>query len=258
MKFIEIKELQHSLEKKADTKTKNWWEKYLKHATPFRGVKMAEIRISLHKWFKDSEINEKYDKLQQIDICLEFISQKHSEDKLAGILFLQEILIPGNGLKPARDLPKFVQLFENEHINDWNICDWFCLKVLGPIVKKYGKQSALIISEWKTANTIWQRRASVVAFVNLAKQGEGNFEGFIELILENSLIIKDQERFIQTGTGWVLRELSIANKKEVINFIKENLQHFTPEGLQYASKYLLDKEKKNLKEKHKGLFKKFI
>jgi 3-methyladenine DNA glycosylase AlkD len=256
MKFQEIKYLQQLLEKKVNIKTKNWWEGYLKNATPFRGVKMADIRSSLHKWFKESSINEKYNELQQIEICLDLISQKHSEDKLAGILFLREILIPANRLNPVRDLPKFVQLFENEHINDWNICDWFCVKVLGPIVKKFGKQSALIISDWRTAKTIWQRRASVVAFVNLAKNGERNFKGFIDLILNNSLIIKDQERFIQTGTGWVLRELSLADKQIVIDFINNNLHYFTSEGLQYASKYLLEKEKRILIEKHQELIKK--
>ena len=92
----------------------------------------------------------------------------------------------------------------------------------------------------------------MVTFVNLAKQGDKNFSGFVDLVLENSLIITSQERFIQTGTGWTLRELSLADKKVVINFIEENLNHFTKEGLQYAIKYLLDKEKKRLLHLHKS------
>jgi 3-methyladenine DNA glycosylase AlkD len=76
------------------------------------------------------------------------------------------------------------------------------------------------------------------------------------LILENSLIIKDQERFIQTGIGWVLRELSLADKQIAIDFINNNLHYFTSEGLQYAGKYLLGKEKRILKEKHQELIKK--
>ena len=48
-----IIQLQQRLENKANPQTKIWWERYLKHVIPFRGVPMADIRAALHSWLKD-------------------------------------------------------------------------------------------------------------------------------------------------------------------------------------------------------------
>ena len=52
----EIAALQRQLDLRADAKTKAWWEGYLKHVIPFRGVKMADIRAVLHQWVRDEGI----------------------------------------------------------------------------------------------------------------------------------------------------------------------------------------------------------
>lgn len=79
---------------------------------------MVIIRKSLHNWFKTELINEKYSEIQQIEIVIELIQKKFTEDKLAGILFIQEILLPSGGIKWCRDLPKFAKLFDKGYIND--------------------------------------------------------------------------------------------------------------------------------------------
>lgn len=48
-----ITSLQNQLDQRADAKTKAWWERYLKHVIPFRGVKMADIRAVLHQWVRE-------------------------------------------------------------------------------------------------------------------------------------------------------------------------------------------------------------
>ena len=49
--------LQQQLDLRADPKTKAWWEGYLKHVIPFRGVKMADIRAALHQWVREDGID---------------------------------------------------------------------------------------------------------------------------------------------------------------------------------------------------------
>jgi|SRR5215211_7881791 len=81
--------------------------------------------------------------------------------------------------------------------------------VLGPLVEQQGEPCAQAIAAWRGANTVWQRRASVVAFANLASKGDQTFPGFTEMVLNNcSHLLGSQERFAQTGVGWVLREHS--------------------------------------------------
>ena len=231
--------LQARLEARATAATREWWTKYLRGAASFRGVKMGEVRTALHAWFEEERLGERISVAQQKDLALMLFEEEYTEDKLAGVLFLQEILLFAGALDWYSDLPRFARLFDEGYIRDWNVCDWFCVKVLGPLVEEQGEACARAISEWREADSVWQRRASVVAFVNLAREGDQNFSGFTEMVLENcSHLLGSEERFAQTGVGWVLRELSRPEVERVIGFVETNLERFSREGLKNATKYL--------------------
>jgi 3-methyladenine DNA glycosylase AlkD len=59
------------------------------------------------------------------------------------------------------------------------------------------------------------------------------------MVLDNCThLLGSQERFVQTGVGWVLRELSNSDEERVIGFVEANLDRFSREGLKNAIKYL--------------------
>jgi 3-methyladenine DNA glycosylase AlkD len=179
--------------------------------------------------------------------------QTHAEDKLAGILYLQEVLLPAGAIDWRQDLPRFAALFGEGHIFEWNTCDWFCVKVLGPLAEREGEPCARAISAWRTAANLWQRRASGVAFVNLAPRGDKNFPGFTDMLLETcDATVRHPERFAQTGTGWVLRELSRAEPQRVSDFIEAHVGHFSAEGLRQAIGKLSPEMQGHLRELHGG------
>jgi len=232
--------LKSQLAKLADKKTKDWWENYVKHNTKFRGVGIPKIREKLKEWHKKEEI-EKLSLNEQLDLALSFFSEKYAEDKLAGILFLQYYLY--NKFDWKLLLSKFEKLFKNGYIYDWNICDWFCVRVLGPIIKENGMPCAKAISKWNNSKNVWQARCSVVAFANLTKQKE-----FTTLLLKScSTLIKREERFAKTGVGWIMRELSKTNKTTVVDFINKNRNHFSKESLANSIKYFNQTEKAKFK-----------
>src|SRR4028119_1032475 len=173
-----IEKLQLRLSAHATAATRECWSRYLRGAASFRGVKMADVRKAVHAWFWEERLGEHLSVGQQKDLALMLLEENYSEDKLAGILSLQEILLPQGALGWRSDLPRFARLFDEGHICDWSTCDWFCVKVLGPLVKQQGEACARAISEWREANSLWQQRSSIVAFANLARQGDGNFPGF--------------------------------------------------------------------------------
>jgi 3-methyladenine DNA glycosylase AlkD len=234
-----IERLQLRLNAHATAATREWWTKYLRGAASFRGVKMGDVRKTVHAWFEEERLGECLSVGQQKELALMLLEEDHTEDKLAGILFLQEILLPARALDWRSDLPRFVRLFDGGHIRDWNVCDWFCVKVLGPLVEQQGEGCARAISGWREANSVWKRRASVVAFVNLASKGDRNFPGFTEMVFDNcSHLLGSQERFAQTGVGWILRELSRSDGSRVVGFIEANLERFSREAFKNAIKYL--------------------
>lgn len=231
-----LRGLQDRLDAAANPKTKDWWERYLKHVIPFRGVKMAEIRRSLHSWLEAESIIDHLAPDAQVDVALEMLRQRHAEDKLAGILMIQETLIPSGAVDWRRDLSRFASLFDDGFIYNWNTCDWFCVKALGAVAQREGEPCARAIAAWRDADNLWKRRASGIAFINLAKRGDANFDGFVDMMLEIcDATIRSDERFAQTGTGWALRELALADHERVVDFIERNAASFSAEGMRYAT-----------------------
>ena len=234
-----IERLQLRLDARATAATREWWTRYLRGSASFRGVKMGDVRSAVHLWYEEEELGANLSVGSQKDLALMLLEEDYSEDKVAGMLLLQEILLPAGALDWRSDLLRFARLFDEGYIRDWSTCDWFCVKVLGPLVEQQGVACARAISEWREAQGVWQQRASVVAFANLASEGDRNFPGFTEMVFGNcAYLLESRERFVQTGVGWILRELSRWDQGRVVAFVEANLDRFSREALKNAIKYL--------------------
>ena len=184
-----IGRLQQELDKRATDKSRTFWQKYLKGNATFRGVPMAGVREAVHAWWRDEDLHDQTPAAQK-RVALRLFEEEHTEDKLAGVLALAEILLWHLSI---RDLPAFARLFACGHIADWNLCDWFCVKVLGKMIEnaKAPASLAATISAWRTSKPLWQRRASCVTFVNHAKHGEKAVPGLPDILLKNCGSLKE-------------------------------------------------------------------
>jgi hypothetical protein len=79
-----IGQLQTLLDRAASPKTKDWWEKYLRHVIPFRGVGIPEIRRQLAEWRKTTGVAA-WPAADQLRLVLSLFESGIAEDKLAGI-----------------------------------------------------------------------------------------------------------------------------------------------------------------------------
>jgi 3-methyladenine DNA glycosylase AlkD len=228
-----VQKLSAKLDAAATEKSRAFWERYLKGAVPFRGVPMAAIRKAVHAWWR-ADGPSSLGTAAQKALALALFEGRLCEDKLAGTLVLQEILLDDLGPGDVDDLGA---LFGRGLISDWNTCDWFCVKVLGNLVARDlpARSLADAITSWREAASLWQRRASNVAFVNLAKRGDDNFAGFTRLMLDTCAVtVRCPERFAQTGVGWLLRELAAADRDAVLAFTSDNLDAMSREGVRYV------------------------
>src|SRR5918995_3544930 len=230
-----IERLQLQLNAHATTARREWWTKYLRGAASFRGVKMGDVRKAVHTWYEEERLGEHLSGGQQNEL----------------VLMLLEEILPAGTLDWRSDLPRCARLFDQGYIRDWSTCDWFCVKVLGPVVEQQGEACARAISKWREGDSVWQRRASVVAFANLAREGDHNFPGFTEMMFDNcSHLLGSQERFAQTGVGWVLRELSRSDRDRVVRFVEANLDRLSREAIKNATKYLSPEVAERLLQAH--------
>lgn len=242
--------LEARLDALATEKSRAFWERYLKGTVPFRGVPMASIRTAVHAWWREDGPSSLASPAQKA-LALSLFDGRFGEDKLAGTLTLQELLLEALTLE---DVDELAALFERERIADWNTCDWFCVKVLGRLVARDlpSRAMAEAIAFWRGARTVWQRRAANVTFASLAKRGEGNFEGFTRLMLETCAVtVCSEERFAQTGVGWLLRELAETERAAVLAFTRRHLGAMSREGVRYVVERLPEPERAAVLDAHK-------
>jgi 3-methyladenine DNA glycosylase AlkD len=214
-----IATLGERLSARAQGSTRDWWERYLKGTARFRGVPMAGVREEAHALAAEAGLDA-LDARERKRIAYSFIEQPFTEDKLAGVLLLRERWLDDVS---AADLPDLAALFDAGHVADWGICDWFCVKVLAPLVERDGQPFADALARWTEAPGRWRRRAAAVSLAPPAPRGDAVFDGFTRLALEIAASnVSDPERFSQTGVGWLLRELSKAEPAAVRAFVAEH------------------------------------
>jgi 3-methyladenine DNA glycosylase AlkD len=247
-----VQRLEVRLDGLASASSRAFWERYLKGAVAFRGVSMGRLRQAVHAWWR-ADGPASLPRARQKALALALFEGRFCEDRLAGTLVLQELLLDALDL---RDLADLGDLFERERIADWNTCDWFCVKVLGRLVQRElpARASADAIAAWREARTVWQRRAANVAFVNLAHRGDANFPGFTRLMLDTcEVTVRSRERFAQTGVGWLLRELAEADQPAVLRFTRARLPLLSREAVRSVTERWRGPERAALLDEHRSV-----
>lgn len=223
------------LDERAIESTREWWTKYLKGEADFRGVKMADIRVVATRTntsfgLDDCSVTELF------DITDHLLSQPATEDKLCATLLLAEHHL--DRLETS-DVERLAGPLERDELADWNSCDWYCVKLLGPfIAEREAEHRGKAIAAWRDRPGLWQRRAAAVAFVNLVSKAP-LFDEMHELVVgvcERN--VEDPTRWSQTSVGWVLRELSRQNPAIVESFLARHGDRMSTEARKAAGKHL--------------------
>jgi len=207
---------------------------------------MADIRRTVNALVDDLSIDTASIDTR-LDLYEECASCEYTEDKLAGFLLLAEHSITElrNG-----DVERLGQPLASGNVADWNSCDWLCVKVIGPFIDSGGqgeedfKIRAERVAEWRSADTLWQRRAAAVSFVYLAGRDPEPYTGFRSLLLDIcEKNASDSARFSQTSVGWLLRELSVVDPGRVKQFLCDHSE-LSEEARRNATKWVGSNKKK--------------
>jgi hypothetical protein len=238
-----LADLEARLRVRAVPAKKAWWERYLKGALPFIGVPMGDIRTAVLEWQDEHRLSASG--LRRASLAM--LARPTGEEKLAGILTMQVVLLPRGELQGDRDLPAIARAFDRGHVADWNTCDWMCVRVLGPLIEREGRPTAEAVVSWTRGTVLWRRRAGVVAFVNLASRGDTAVPGLVDTVLGGCAdLVADPERFAQTGVGWVLRDLSDAEPDRVFAFVTAHRATMSREAIRMAASRLSDERRTEL------------
>jgi len=213
----------------------------MKGVQQYRGVRTPELRSIIFKSAWGEPMKDMSDEDKK-EIAHSLLAQEFGEDKYIGMMILEKL----KKQIDHSDIKRVEALFKEGKLNGWANTDSVC----GFIFKHWvtgNVENMKYICEWKNSDCLWLQRASCVTFVTLAKHGDKapNFKGFLKMLDETcETTIKNQERFAQLGTGWLLRNIGEADKKQLFSFLERNMGYFSREGLSYAIEKLNATDKK--------------
>ncbi len=198
---------------------------------------MAGIRSTVAEWAEEIPSHE-----WQLN-AITLLGRPIAEEKLAGILLLQEHVLPSG--RDTRDLlSDIAAVLDDGSIADWNTTDWLCVRVLGPIIDRDGISKAHEIAGWADAPGLWRRRCAAVAFVNIVGRGDSEITSIVLDVCRKN--VTDPQRFSQTGVGWVLRSLSDAEPSKVFDFVRGRQDSMSREATRMAASRLPDEMRSEL------------
>lgn len=223
--------LQNALGAQSNLQTKKWFENYLKGAIMYRGVKTQQISTTVQNWHKANSL-DKLSAEAQLQLAVALIRQDFAEDKFAGILYMQKYLL--NKLEFSTLASEFEGMFDEGCFFDWSTTDWFNVRVLSPLIALHGSKAVERYTSWYKSADLWQRRSSVVSLRACVQSDE-----YIPAIdRQITRLVKSDERFIQTGIGWLISDLAKANANEAEKIVQKHLDDLSVEVIRRHTKNL--------------------
>lgn len=199
----------------------------------FLGLTSPQCKNIVKKY--DLTINE----IQQL-----LKSSEHEKRSIA-LSFLIKLYNHTKNEKGKNDIIKFY-LSNTKYINNWDLVDISCYKIIGDYV--YKTKNYDILRKLSKSKNLWERRISIVSTMVFAKKGE--HEIIFELIKP---LLKNEHDLINKATGWILRELGKIDEKVMENFIRENIIDFSSISLSYATEKFTKEKRKELQTLRKNI-----
>jgi 3-methyladenine DNA glycosylase AlkD len=128
--------------------------------------------------------------------------------------------------------PDDFQVFEkwiNDYVNNWASCDTLCNHTVGEYLEMY-PGSLTRLRDLARSDNRWMRRASAVSLIIPAKKGK-----FLGDILEIAdILLLDKDDMVRKGYGWMLKEASKKNQREIFDYVLKNRSVMPRTALRYA------------------------
>lgn len=131
-----------------------------------------------------------------------------------------------------------------KHINNWDLVDTSCYKILGKYC--FENQTDEILFRLAESEDLWKKRIAIVSTLYFIKKND--VKRTKELVLKN---LEHPHDLMHKANGWMLRELGKKDETELLQFLKNNYQKMPRTTLRYAIEKLEESVRKNIL---KGIF----
>jgi len=183
------------------------------------------------------EIAKKYLHLS-LNKIQELLKSKIHEHRMTSLIILTEKYKRSKSHEDKENIFGFY-LKNTRHINNWDLVDVTCQKIVGDFLLNHGKNKNILYDLVHSKN-MWERRIAMVS--------AGKFisaEEFEDVLTIAELLLEDKEDLMHKAVGWMLREVGKKDEKILKAFLKGNYSRLPRTTLRYAIERFEEGERKN-------------
>jgi 3-methyladenine DNA glycosylase AlkD len=182
----------------------------------FLGVKVPDQR---------SVAKEYYAKISLQNLST-LLSSKYHEHRLTA-LFMLISKFEKTKDKAVKD--EIIEFYLNhlQYVNNWDLVDSSCYKILGRYV--FENQQEELLRKFAASEEMWHKRIAVVGTMHYVKKG--SYELTKEFVTQN---LKHPHDLMHKANGWLLREMGNKNEQELLNYLNQYYKEMPRTCLRYA------------------------
>ena len=182
----------------------------------FIGVTVPDQRAVAKEYFKIIALEE----LSQL------LSSKIHEHRLTALLILVYKFEKSKDQSEQKEIVDFY-LHHLEYINNWDLVDTSCYKILGRY--SFDNQEDNILIDLSKSEKMWEKRMAIVGTMYYIKKGK--FDLTKKIALKNLLHPHD---LMHKANGWLLREMGKKKEQELLDFLNLHYKKMPRTCLRYA------------------------
>ncbi|WP_336962424.1 DNA alkylation repair protein [Chryseobacterium contaminans] len=182
----------------------------------FLGVTVPDQRSVAKEYYSKIDLKE----------LSEILSSKYHEHRLTALFMLISKFEKTKDIAVKDEIVEFY-LSHLQYVNNWDLVDSSCYKILGRYA--YDSKKETLLRDLSEAEEMWHKRIAVVGTMHYIKKG--SYDLTKEFVTRN---LKHSHDLMHKANGWLLREMGNKNEQELIGYLNKYYKEMPRTCLRYA------------------------
>ena len=190
----------------------------------FIGVRIPQIRALVRQ---HRDLGDK--------ACVSLLRSPIHEERMFAVLVLVERFSRARG--EQRDHIANLYLDYREFVNNWDLVDSSCHKILGPWLLE---RDRTLLYELAVSDSVWDRRIAMMTTYYFIRQDD-----YSDALRLAEMLRDDEHDLIQKVVGWMLREIGKRDMATEERFLREHYRDMPRTMLRYAIEKLPESRRRS-------------
>jgi len=181
----------------------------------FLGVTVPEQRKIVKSVYSEISLEE----------LSKLLQNEYHEARLTAILIL---VLKFEKIKNAEARKEIVDFYLNhlDYVNNWDLVDSSCHKILGPYLANEDRK---LLYDLAFSDKLWRQRIAMITTIHFIKK-----EDFKDALALAEILLHRDHDLIHKAVGWMLREIGNKDQQVELDFLDTHYQTMPRTALRYA------------------------